>query len=192
MKPRNECECEHEFVLVLCDIPELTTEAEDALFEAGCDDATISVRSGRVFLTFSRTARSLKDAVLSAIQDVKKASIGVDVLRVDECNLVSQADIARRIGRTRQLVHQFITGARGPGSFPAPACEITDGAPLWYWCEVAYWLWQNNMIKENALRDAREIAAINVILEMNYHRRFEPELVNELVRAIADASMAHA
>ena len=52
MKPRNECECEHEFVLVLCDTPELTTEAEDALFEAGCDDATISVRSGRVFVPF--------------------------------------------------------------------------------------------------------------------------------------------
>jgi hypothetical protein len=85
-----------------------------------------------VFLTFSRTAASLKEAIFSAIGDVRKANIGADVLRVDVCNLVTQADIARKIGRTRQLVHQYITGVRGPGGFPSPACDITDGDPLWY------------------------------------------------------------
>ena len=188
MNPRSECECEHEFVLVLRDIVELTPEDEDALFNAGCDDATISVRAGRVFMTFSRTDSSLRSAILGAIQQVRKANIGADVLRVDNCNLVSQSDIARRIGRTRQQVHQYITGARGPGNFPPPACQITEGAPLWYWCEVAYWLCQNDMIKENAARDARDVAAINAILEMNYHRCYDPELLDELVGALADHS----
>ena len=91
--------------------------------------------------------------------------------------MVSQANIARRIGRTRQLVHQFITVLAAPAIFRLRRAKLPIGAPLWYWCEVAYWLLQNNMIKENAFRDAREIAAINVILEMNYHHRFEPELV---------------
>lgn len=185
METRTACEREHDFALVLTGVTEMTSEAEDALFEAGCDDATISVRFGRVFLTFSRTAPSLKDAVLSAIRDVKKAKIGAGVLRVDVCNLVTQADIARKIGRSRQLVHQYITGARGPGGFPAPACAITDGVPLWSWCEVAYWLWQNDMIKEDALREAQEAATINSVLELEYQRRLDPALTEEIQRSLA-------
>jgi len=187
MKPRIACDREHDFVLVLGGITEVIAEAENALFESGCDDCTISVRFGRVFLSFSRTAPSLKEAILSAIRDLKKADSGADVLRVDHCNLVSQADIGRKIGRSRQLVHQFINGTRGPGGFPSPACEITDGAPLWYWCEVAHWLWQNDMIKENAVRDAREVAAINTVLELQYHRQIEPALVEEIFRDLTGA-----
>jgi hypothetical protein len=40
------CECEHDFVLVLTDIGDLTLEAVNALLDAGRDDATIRVRSG--------------------------------------------------------------------------------------------------------------------------------------------------
>ena len=119
MEPGTACECEHDFALVLTGIAELSSEAENALFEAGCDDGTISVRFGRIYMTFSRNAACLKDAILSAIRDVQSAKIGALVLRVDTCNLVTQADIARKIGRTRQLVHQYITGRRGPGGFPA-------------------------------------------------------------------------
>ena len=139
---------DHDFTLVLSGITELTLEVQDALFEAGCDDATLSMRCSRPFLTFSRTAPTLKDALLSAISDVKKANIGAEVLRIDVCNLVTQSEIAHKIGRTRQLVHQYVTGERGPGGFPPPACNVSDDAdsPLWYWCEVAYWLYQNNMI----------------------------------------------
>jgi hypothetical protein len=184
MEPRKTCDREHDFTLVLAGITELTPEVEDALFEAGCDDATISVRFGRVYLTFSRTASSVKDAILSALDNVKKAGIGASVLRVDVCDLVTQADIARRIGRSRQLVHQYIIGSRGPGGFPAPACDITEGAPLWYWCEVAYWLWQNDMIKEDALREAQEIAVINCVLDLDHQRQLDPELTEEVLRFV--------
>src|SRR6266446_4112776 len=67
---------EQDFTLVLTGINEISPEAENALFEAGCDDATLSSRCGGVYLTFSRTAGTLKDAILSAIQDVRKARIG--------------------------------------------------------------------------------------------------------------------
>jgi hypothetical protein len=187
METRTERDREHDFALVLTGITELTQAAEDALFEAGCDDATLSVRSGRVYLTFSRTAPTLKDAILSAIRDVKKAKIGGDVLRVDDCNLVTQADIARRIGRTRQLVHQYITGERGPGNFPAPACHICDESPLWYWCEVAYWLWQNDMIKEDVLRQAEQVNLINTVLELQHQRQMAPQLAEEILQSIGSA-----
>src|SRR5947208_11519042 len=46
----------HDFTLVLSGITELTPEVQDALFEAGCDDATLSMCCGRPFLTFTRAA----------------------------------------------------------------------------------------------------------------------------------------
>lgn len=185
-KPGSECEREYDFTLVVTGITELTPDVQDALFEAGCDDATISVRAGRVYLAFSRNSPSFKDAILTAIQDVKSARAGADVLRVDVCNLVTQADIARKIGRSRQLVHQYIAGIRGPGNFPAPACNITDGVPLWYWCEVAYWLRQNDMISHDAATEAQGVALINAVLEMRYHRNLDPELSEEVLRSLAE------
>lgn len=176
---------EHEFTLVLTGIVELSPEVVDAFYEAGCDDATLASRSGRIVATFSRTAASLKDAILSAIQCVRKANIGADVLRVDYCNLLSQADIARKIERSRQLVHQYWTGARGPGGFPPPACELCDGTWLWFWCEVATWLWQNDMIKEGVLRDAQQVEAINSVLELAWQKRENRELTNEVIKAVS-------
>lgn len=181
------CECEHDFTLVLTGVTELSPKVVDALYEGGCDDATIASRSGRIVATFSRTAVSLKDAILSAIQCIRKANIGADVLRIDYCNLVTQADIARKIGRSRQLVHQYWTGTRGPGGFPPPACELCDGTWLWLWCEVAYWLWQNDMIKEDVLRDAQQVEAINSVLELAWQKRENRELTDEVIKAVSAA-----
>jgi len=181
------CTTDHDFVLVLRGIADVTPEIETAIFEAGCDDATLSVRGGCVFVTFSRKALSIKDAILTAIHDVRKANIGAEVLRVDICNLVTQSDIARKIDRPRQMVHQYIMGIRGPGSFPPPACHICDGAPLWYWCEVSYWLWQNDIIKEDVFREAQEVAAINSLLEWMYQRRTDRRLADEIFKELAEA-----
>jgi hypothetical protein len=184
MTNKSHCESEFDFTLLLEGISRIDDASEKALFEAGCDDATLSVRSGRVFLTFSRSAPSMKDAILGAVRNVHDAEIGATVLRVDICDLVTQADISRRMGRSRQLVHQYISGARGPGSFPAPACNITDGVHLWYWCEVAYWLWQSDLIKQEVLREAQELAVINSVLELEHQRHIEPALTREIEQAI--------
>lgn len=187
MEPRTSCDREHDFVLVLNGISEPTEEAHDALYEAGCDDATLSVRSGRCYLTFSRRGATTKDAILSAIRDVKKANIGIEVLRVDNCNLVTQADIARRINRTRQQVHQYIVGQRGPGGFPSPACHLAEESPLWYWCEVAYWMWQNNIIKHDVLKEAEEVRLINSVLELRQQQKLTPELAEEVLTELSVA-----
>jgi hypothetical protein len=175
---------EHEFVLVLNGIGELTEDIENALFAAGCDDATINVRSGQVFLTFSRRGASLKDAILSAIKDVRKANIGADVLRVDSCGIVTQSEIARRIGRTRQLVHQYITGERGPGGFPPPTYNVSDDSPFWSWRQVSRWLSQNDMIQADVAREAQEIDMINNVLEFSQIKQLEPKLAAEIVRTL--------
>jgi hypothetical protein len=181
MNARIPCDAEYDFVLVLDGLSEVSPSTEDALFEAGCDDCTISIRSGRVFLTFTRVARSVEAAIVTAIADVRRASIGAAVLRVDDCNLVTQAEISRKIGRTRQQVHQYITGERGPGGFPPPACHISDKAMLWRWCEVAHWLWESGIIKENALHEAMAIEAINSVLEFCHHKSSNPDLMTRLL-----------
>ncbi len=184
MTPSRDSQREYDFTLLLDGISELNAELENALFEAGCDDATINVRFGRVYLMFSREAASIKDAVISAIRNVGSAAIGARVLRVDACDLVTQADIARRMGRTRQLVNQYVTGTRGPGSFPAPSCNISDGGPLWYWREVAQWLWEGGLIEEHLLREAQELAVINGVLDLEYHRQLDPGLTSEIMDAL--------
>lgn len=176
---------EYDFALILTGVPELTTDVEDGLFNAGCDDATLSMQYGCLYLEFSRAAPSLKDAILSAIRDVRKAGVGAEVWRVDSHDLVSPSEIARRIGRTRQLVHQYITGARGPGSFPAPDCNLTEGQPLWSWYAVSAWLSKNDMIRPETLRDTEIVAAINTALERSHQLERDPALVDEVARAVA-------
>jgi hypothetical protein len=75
---------EHEFTLILDGRAELDSTAMNALFEAGCDDATVSSQGGRVLLDFDRSAPSMREAVVSAIADVRKA--GMRVARVDGAN----------------------------------------------------------------------------------------------------------
>lgn len=160
---------EFDFALIVGGVPELTEKVEDALFGAGCDDATLSMQYGLLYMEFSRAAKSLKDAIVSAIQDVQKSGIGAKVQRVDECNLVTASDIARRISRSRQLVHQYMTGQRGPGAFPPPECHLADHAPLWRWCAVSYWLVQNNLLRAEESSNAEVVEVINRFLESARH-----------------------
>lgn len=176
------CEREYDFTLVLSG--ELTENALNSLFTAGCDDATFSVRSGRPVASFSRMASSFSGAVLSALVDIRRANAGVTVLRVDECNMVTQAEIGHRIRRSRQLIHQYVTGTRGPGGFPPPACDITSESPLWYWCEVAHWLWENDFIKEDVWQEAEEIDVINTVLEHEDRKKKRPELAEHVHRSL--------
>ena len=181
---KQPCEPEHDFALIVDGVEELTQSVEDALFSAGCDDATLSMQYGLLYLECSRSAKSLEEAIISAINDVRKAGIGAEVLRVDECDLVTASDIARRIDRSRQLVHQYMIGKRGPGGFPTPECHLTDHAPLWAWCAVSYWLVQNNLLRPEEGWNAEVVEAINTFLERERQRLRHPELLNEISRGL--------
>lgn len=178
------CESEFDFALILGGVAELTSSVEDALFNVGCNDATLSIQYGLLYLEFSRSAKSLEVAIISAINDVRKSNTGAEVLRVDECNLVTASEIARRIGRSRQLVHQYMTGQRGPGGFPPPECHLTDHAPLWAWCAVSYWLVQNNLLRQEESRNAEVVEAINNWLESARQRQRYPQLLDEITRGL--------
>jgi hypothetical protein len=94
-----EMETEHEFTLALDGISDLTREAVDALYEAGCDDGTIVMRGGRVSIGFTRSAPTMSEAIVSAIRDVQKATIGARVLRVEGYELDSTQEIDGEVWR---------------------------------------------------------------------------------------------
>jgi len=183
---------EHDFALIVAGVTDLTPEIESGLFEAGCDDATLSIQHGLLYMEFSRAAESLKEAILSAIRDVRGSGVGGEVLRVDSCELVTASDIARRLGRSRQLVHQYITGQRGPGGFPAPECHLADRAPLWGWCAVSRWLVANDLLRPEEGRNAMVVDAINTVLHEERQRRQDPKLFDEIAGALKDGGAKRA
>ena len=115
-----------------------TDERINALFEAGCDDATFSHGSTISYGDFDREAASLLEAVLSAVEAVESVQ-GLRVRRVDEEDLVSVNEIGARLGRSRQSVNQLIAGDRGDGTFPQPLGRTRGHGRVWSWSEVAEW-----------------------------------------------------
>ena len=70
---------------------ELTDELGEAVFEAGCDDATPWSDGGVVGLSFDREAGTFLDAVVSAIENVRSADIGVEAVRIGEAGSLVNA-----------------------------------------------------------------------------------------------------
>jgi hypothetical protein len=114
-----EMEMEHEFTLIIGGISDLTPAIMDALFEAGCDDATVSRQGGRICMDFVRAAPNLKHAVVGAIRDVEKANVGARILGVE----VSEPGSIREIieGDARHLVGARAILEAGAGRITGPS-----------------------------------------------------------------------
>lgn len=110
----------------------------DALYERGCDDATLSVRDGVAIGDFDREADTAAGALWSAVGDIESVD-GVRVHHAEPAELVSVAQIAERTGRSRQSVHQLAAGDRGPRTFPVPVSGVTERTRLWRWRDVVDW-----------------------------------------------------
>ncbi len=129
----------HHFTLII-EGPDLQDNANiDALFEAGCDDATVGRVGAIQYLDFDREAPLFADAVFSAIEAIEQAGLGARAVHLEPDDLVTMAEIADRTGRTRESVRLLIAGERGPGRFPSPATHFKSRQRMWRWQEVATW-----------------------------------------------------
>lgn len=70
---------QHEFDLILSDVDDLTPDVMDALFLAGCADATPCRAGGRTYLAFDREGSTRFEAIESAIRDVKRAGFRAEL-----------------------------------------------------------------------------------------------------------------
>lgn len=153
-----------EFTLILKNVDECTPNLEDNLFDAGCDDALINFRNGTVYLDFDREASSLEEAVISAIKAIKSET-DAEVASVAPENLVTESEIAKRLNKKRQTVSLWIKGERRK-EFPHPVMRLTEKSPLWNWCEVVTWLYDNKIIEDKEWVDkATFFSNINAALE---------------------------
>jgi len=115
------------------------TEVElDALFEAGCDDAILGMEGTVAVAEFDREAATMADAIVEAVRAIETA--GLIPLRAVDQDLVTLADIADRIGQSRESVRRYVTGTRGPGGFPPPVNPAREGTLFYRWSEVAPWV----------------------------------------------------
>ncbi len=136
----------------------------DALYAAGCDDATVGVgRRGSIALDFSRQAPTPDRAVRSALEDVRRAIPGV-VPTEAAPDMVNLSDLADLVGCTRQNMRKYAAGeiraVRSP--FPEPAHSGTPS--LWRLAEVLAWLDRNTDLRPDpaALQLAQAVSAINL------------------------------
>ncbi|HXV62902.1 MAG TPA: hypothetical protein VEK15_19545 [Vicinamibacteria bacterium] len=157
-------------MLILSGVSEPTSELEDALFEAGCDDATLAFRSGIAYLEFDREAPSLGDAIVSAIRDVERADPRLKVVAVEPGDSVNASEIARRAQVTREYIRLLVEGERGEGDFPAPHSGIAGKTLVWSWAGVVQWMLERNLIKDPVVVEtALTIRDINDALEIREH-----------------------
>lgn len=130
---------EYEFTLKF-ELPDGTSDPEqhiDALFEAGCDDATIGVgQKGRIALDFTREASSALDAMTSAIENVKKAIPGARLIEATP-DLVGMSDVAEIVGCSRQNMRKIFVNYRCELPSPVYSGRSID---LYHLYHVLRWL----------------------------------------------------
>ena len=128
---------DYEFTLKF-KLPESESDA-DAVIEklgaAGCTDALVGVGTpGRVALDFTRAGKSAKEAVRTALRDVRKAIPGAELVEAGP-DFVGVTDVAEYAGVTRQNIRKLIVVHSN--DFP-PA--IHDGsASVWHLAAVLKW-----------------------------------------------------
>jgi hypothetical protein len=115
------------------------TEAElNKFVDNGVEDATFGSERGVPVVEFDREAATLAEAVASAVRDLEDADMVA--IRAVDGDLLTLADIADRVGQSRESIRRYATGDRGPGGFPPPVNPARDGTVFYRWSEVAPWL----------------------------------------------------
>jgi predicted DNA-binding transcriptional regulator AlpA len=108
----------------------------ERLGESGCDDAAIGIgQPGRIALDFTREARSVKDAIISALRDVKTAIPDAELIEVTP-DFVGLTDVAELVGVSRQNMRKLMLAH--PTTFPAPVHE--GSASVWHLAHILQWL----------------------------------------------------
>jgi hypothetical protein len=155
----------HEFAVVLDGITEPDGRIEDALYEAGCDDAILAFRNRVAYLEFDRMDETFESALLSAIRDVERADHLASVSHVEPDDLVHASEIARRLGCTREYVRLLVDGRRGEGGFPTPLSGVTGTTRLWSWTAVLSWMdGRGRLADATLLSEAKTIRDTNAAL----------------------------
>jgi hypothetical protein len=156
----------------------LPEDDADRVYDAFDEEVSVEEGPKGNYVGFEREARSFLDAVLQSINKIIK--LGFEPLAVED-ELVSMADIAERIGRTRQSVSMLVSGTRGPGGFPRPVAGNVR-SPLWHWADVATWFESATGHETDVEERVRTIASINGALANRVLARERPKDLKRIQR----------
>lgn len=160
-----------EFSIIASGLDPEANDFADRLFNAGCNDATISFQKGHIILDFAREAESLEEAISSAVENTAKAGATVD--RIEPDPLVSLSEIAARSNLTRSAISNYVKGERGK-DFPAPVARVTEDSSLYDWATVARWMFENDKIEKQLAVEAEIFRCANEVLHRGQTHLSEP------------------
>lgn len=173
---------EYDFILKF-DLPDHDANPEqyvDALYEAGCDDASVGIgQKGRIALDFTREASSALNAVSSAIADIKKAIPGARLIEATP-DLVGLTDIAEIVGCTRQNIRKLVITNKS--AFPTPVHE--GSIALWHLSKVLQWFKAKGSyeIEDSLIEVSGANMQVNITSQM---RDIDPALHRSLKAIVA-------
>lgn len=144
---------------------------------------------GSFLLEFDRRATDLPHALTSALRELLEALPDAEVLRVEEDDLATMADIAERAGRTPESVRLLVNGSRGPGGFPPAAGRLDARTKVWCWSDVAEWFAHALGEPLPDTTDSAFLQAFNDALDI---RRLTQRLDGPQRRAVAEVLPAEA
>lgn len=130
-------------------------DLDERLFAGGCDDALIGIgRPGLLALDFTRRAASAREAMMSAVADVRRAVPGAELIEVSP-DLVGATDVADAVGCSRQNIRKLMLARRS--NAPAPVHEGTQA--IWHLALVLDWLaGEKGYDVDRQLRDVAGVA----------------------------------
>ena len=133
----------------------------ERLGAGGCDDALIGIgQPGRIGLKFTREAASAKEALKSALLDIRSLMPTARLIEAGP-DFVGLTDAAEMVGMTRQNLRKLMVSN---ASFPLP---VHDGsAGVWHLADVLNWLEAKDYLVDHcAVEVAKTTRQINATKE---------------------------
>lgn len=155
-------------------------ELVERLGAAGCNDALVGIgQTGRIALDFTREADSAKDAIFSALADVKRTVPDAKFLEITP-DFVGLTDVAELVGVTRQNMRKLALAHKD--SFPVAVHE--GSAAIWHLSPVLQWLNQkaDYSIPRGLLDVAHMAMQINLAKEAS---QIESRVQREVLELVA-------
>ncbi|MGF6774616.1 putative DNA-binding transcriptional regulator AlpA [Paraburkholderia sp. GAS199] len=152
----------------------------ERLGEAGCDDATIGVgQPGRMALVFTREGVSAFEALISALEDIKRVVPSARLVEAGP-DFVGLTDVAELAGVTRQNMRKLMLSHAI--DFPPPVHE--GSASVWHLSDILGWLTARGGydIKPDVLDIAESAKQINLAKQA---RELVPTLDRQLQALVA-------
>lgn len=150
-----------------------------ALLRAGCDDALVGIgKPGQIALDFSREADSAEAAVLSALEDVRRALPDATFIEAAP-DFVGIPDIASVLDVSRQYIGKILE--RNMADFPLPVHSGTRA--VWHLDSVLTWM----SAKGIRAVDSALMEVAQVTMRLNFakeSRRLAAEMPRHYLQAV--------